>query len=82
VTGGYDGLIVVWNTDSGAVSAHLAPPGLSHASLQERSIEQVPLPCFLPCVCFNGGKSLHCIHVLQATRVEDGTVTAAGMMCT
>ncbi|KAA6426925.1 MAG: hypothetical protein FRX49_03249 [Trebouxia sp. A1-2] len=41
VTGGYDGLIVVWNTDSGAVSAHLAPPGLSHASLQERSIEQV-----------------------------------------
>lgn len=44
VTGGYDGLIVVWNTDSGAVSAHLAPPGLSHASLQERSIEQVPLP--------------------------------------
>lgn len=69
MTGGYDGLIVVWNTDSGAVAAHLAPPGLSHASLQERSIEQVPLPCFLPWVCLNGGKTLHCIHVLPDWRM-------------
>ncbi len=69
MTGGYDGLIVVWNTDSGAVAAHLAPPGLSNASLQERSIEQVPLPCFLPWVCLNGGKTLHCIHVLPDWRM-------------
>ena len=42
VTGGYDGLVIVWNTDSGALSAHLSPPGLTHLGLQERSVEQVP----------------------------------------
>lgn len=42
VTGGYDGLVLVWNTDSGALSAHLSPPGLTHIGLQERSVEQVP----------------------------------------
>ena len=44
VTGGYDGLVIVWNTDSGALSAHLSPPGLTHLGLQERSVEQVPPP--------------------------------------
>ena len=42
VTGGYDGLVLVWNTDSGALSAHLSPPGLTHIGMQERSVEQVP----------------------------------------
>lgn len=41
VTGGYDGLLVVWNTDSGAIHAHLSPPGLAQRPLQERSVEQV-----------------------------------------
>ncbi len=41
VTGGYDGLIVVWNTDSGAISAHMTPPSLSHTGLQDRTVEQV-----------------------------------------
>ncbi|KAL3142584.1 hypothetical protein ABBQ38_002902 [Trebouxia sp. C0009 RCD-2024] len=40
VTGGYDGLVVVWNTDSGALAAHLSPPGLAHIGVQERSVEQ------------------------------------------
>ena len=44
VTGGYDGLIVVWNTDSGAMSARLAPPSLNQTGLQERSVEQVSSP--------------------------------------
>ena len=43
VTGGYDGLIVVWNTDSGAVSAHLSPSSHKRTGLQERCIEQVHL---------------------------------------
>lgn len=41
VTGGYDGLVLVWNTDSGALSGHLSPPGLNHLGLQDRSVEQV-----------------------------------------
>ena len=43
VTGGYDGLIVVWNTDSGAVSAHLSFSSHQRSGLQERCIEQVNL---------------------------------------
>ena len=48
VTGGYDGLIVVWNTDSGAVSAHLSPSSQKRTGLQERCIEQVHFYC----MCF------------------------------
>lgn len=52
VTGGYDGLLVVWNTDSGAIHAHMSPPGLSQLPLQERSIEQVSCLDFrLICSC-------------------------------
>lgn len=66
MTGGYDGLIVVWNTDSGAISAHLAPPSLSHTGLQERSVEQV---CLQPSLCLQPSCCLQpslCVQQLQA----------------
>ncbi len=41
VTSGSDGLLVVWNTDSGAISQVLTPQGFEDAPLSDRPVEQV-----------------------------------------
>ena len=41
VTSGSDGLLVVWNTDSGAISQVLTPQGFEDTPPSDRPVEQV-----------------------------------------
>ena len=41
VTGSYDGVIIVWNIDSGAMKLRLQAPGCEQRLLTERSVEKV-----------------------------------------
>ena len=58
VTSGSDGLLVVWNTDSGAISQVLTPQGFEDTPLSDRPVEQVSQ-------CFPGEMVHNCTAVLH-----------------